>query len=120
MNSSEQNSARNISQSQSRGVQPSHGVNQPPRSVKRSPQNIKRRGSAVNFRDVLLFGFIASMSVFAITTVVLQTWRSLHNVGVSVLLTLITFVVVSGVAALLHLVTRNDTSQQDAQYPVLS
>ncbi|MGW9825773.1 VIT1/CCC1 family predicted Fe2+/Mn2+ transporter [Brevibacterium pityocampae] len=74
---------------------------------------------AVTYQHTMIFGFIAAMVVFVSTVIFTQAWKSLTALGLSVLYTAITFVVVTAVAALLNWVTRNDTQHENTEFPVL-
>lgn len=80
--------------------------------AERAPQD-------VTYQHALMFGVIAGLVVFISTLIFTQAWRSLTALGLCVLYTLITFVVVSGIAALLNWVTRNDTQHEATEFPML-
>lgn len=75
--------------------------------------------TAVTYQHTMIFGFIAAMVVFISTVIFTQAWKSLTALGLSVLYTVITFVVVTAVAALLNWIMRNDTQHENTEFPVL-
>ncbi|WP_349826709.1 hypothetical protein [Brevibacterium litoralis] len=74
----------------------------------------------VGFQDALVFGAVAAGVVFVITLLVTKAWLDPRLLGYVAIYAAVAFVSVSGISALLHLVTRKSTEKQrDQQFPVL-
>lgn len=74
---------------------------------------------AVSYKDTWTFGIIAGLVVFVSTLIFTRAWQSFTAIGLVLLYTVITFLVVTGMAALMNYIVSKDKTYHDPDKPVM-
>lgn len=78
-----------------------------------------KSSATVSNKDALKIGLWCAIATLIISIITTRAWQDMLALGHAFIYMVIAFVAVSGVALILNWVMRNDTQNDDPNYPVL-